>query len=404
MVHEASCMVSSALLAIGLVTAGVLVQAEDAPGARAPPVRADVLEVRREIAEQRQRWRPDRVAAPTERKFPLMKCQGWGGGFGRKQGKQGASRGAYHEHVAPDWRARTFHELSRRYGSDKVLLPSYDADPALPTRHNYAPVYERALGGLRGAAEVRVLEIGVFCGSSALLWRDFFGPGSAVFGADVFATNETAIFEGKQPRGVFLTRASQTDAARIGAVAGAVEPHVVVEDGCHSNTCNTLALDAIWPALRGGALYAVEDLLPSERPSGRAHFLRGAAGLGRLSSTHGAEYANRRKCFDVGLAWWLLQLCDALDAPARATALEGVWQNGSSCLAHAEEVARGTRRMWVHPWHTLIVLEKAADGEERPAAGAQPGEPRCVRIPPPASSQLLAQASRRPALMLRHHH
>jgi hypothetical protein len=87
------------------------------PGSGARP---DLAELRREITDQRQRWRPSRLAAPSEPQFATMLCQGQGGGFGRKNGLEGISRGHYSEYPPADWRSRSFKEVGRQYGTDKA--------------------------------------------------------------------------------------------------------------------------------------------------------------------------------------------------------------------------------------------------------------------------------------------
>ena len=50
---------------------------------------------------------------------------------------------------------------------------------------SYLPAYEQHFAHLRGAPEVRVLELGVQSGGSLRMWLEYFGPTSSVAGADV---------------------------------------------------------------------------------------------------------------------------------------------------------------------------------------------------------------------------
>jgi hypothetical protein len=50
--------------------------------------------------------------------------------------------------------------------------------------HHYFEIYDRHFARYRGRSP-RVLEIGVSQGGSLQMWRDYFGPGTRLFGVDI---------------------------------------------------------------------------------------------------------------------------------------------------------------------------------------------------------------------------
>jgi hypothetical protein len=110
---------------------------------------------------------------------------------------------------------------------------------------------------------MRVYEIGVgghdsnAAGGSLPLWRDYF-PRSTIVGLDINAKNVQF-----GPR-VHFARADQNspnDLERVVAKHGA--PNIVIDDGSHIGEHIRTSFDVLWPALRPGGWYVVEDLATS---------------------------------------------------------------------------------------------------------------------------------------------
>lgn len=146
--------------------------------------------------------------------------------------------------------------LARAHGTDKS---SY--------RHGFADIYERYLSPLRDHV-VTVLEIGVYEGASLRMWRDYF-PAGRIVGVDVREDAEQhreeriRIHVGDQSDPDFLTRLAHTD--------GPFD--VVVDDGGHRAEQQLASITTLWPHLRPGGIYAVEDVQTSylERWGGGWH-------------------------------------------------------------------------------------------------------------------------------------
>lgn len=158
----------------------------------------------------------------------------------------------------------TFRELFAKYPTDK------------DTDHSYAQPYEELFTPLRHRVKA-ILELGIDRGGSLLAWRDYF-PQAQIYGADILDCRHL-----DEPR----IRTFQAD-LRIGVeVAGRVlsqlKPHeldIVIDDGPHSLVQQFGCLFLLWPHLKPGGLYIVEDAIQMWE---YAH-LKGAIPLGFLGN------------------------------------------------------------------------------------------------------------------------
>lgn len=145
--------------------------------------------------------------------------------------------------------------LALRYGSDKW-----------GQTHWFTPHYERHFAPLRNAP-VRVLEIGVggyadaaSGGGSLKMWRRYFHRGT-VFGLDYF--DKSAL---NGPR-LQILRGDQNDPAGLDALAREHGPFdIIIDDGSHINEHVRTSFTALFPHLRPGGFYVIEDLWTSYLP------------------------------------------------------------------------------------------------------------------------------------------
>lgn len=129
--------------------------------------------------------------------------------------------------------------LFTKYGSDK------------DTHHSYGDFYDEILAPYRETATA-VLEIGILGGGSLRAWRDWFAA-AWVYGvdhhADLVDEHRVASF-----------RADSTDPGQMAAVAPGVEFDVVVDDGCHWFPEQRATWENLWPRVKPGGVYVVEDV------------------------------------------------------------------------------------------------------------------------------------------------
>lgn len=133
--------------------------------------------------------------------------------------------------------------------------------PSVKWNH-YFEIYERYLEKFRGKP-ARYLEIGVFGGGSLDLMRKYLGEQAAIFGIDIdpqcarYEAHGHRIFIGDQANQGFLKQ----------CVKEAGELDIVVDDGGHTPTQQIISFIELFPALRNGGVYIVEDLHATFWPS-----------------------------------------------------------------------------------------------------------------------------------------
>jgi len=112
--------------------------------------------------------------------------------------------------------------------------------------------YERFLGDRQ--RPVTLLELGVLDGESLLLWRSFF-PRSTLVGFDrqlpkhCVPTSNVTLYRGEQDDVEWL--------AHIGKNSGPFD--IIVDDCSHFGELSKISFWALWPYLKAGGLYVVED-------------------------------------------------------------------------------------------------------------------------------------------------
>ena len=137
-------------------------------------------------------------------------------------------------------------EIFCRHGTDKG------------TWHRYYVPYSRLLERYRALAPARLIEIGIHSGSSLRAWLEIF-PKLQLSAVDVDPkTRENA------PEGCTVYIGDQGDESFLDAVIAAEDPwDVVIDDGSHRIDHQKDTFDKLWPRVRPGGLYVIEDLQSS---------------------------------------------------------------------------------------------------------------------------------------------
>jgi len=119
---------------------------------------------------------------------------------------------------------------------------------------HYLAVYDRAFAPYRDKSPT-MLEIGVSLGGSLEMWRSYFGPAATIFGIDI---DPECANRFEPPNQVRI--GSQADAdflQRVVAEMGA--PDIILDDGSHVSQHQVASFRALWPVLKAGGLYVIED-------------------------------------------------------------------------------------------------------------------------------------------------
>lgn len=118
--------------------------------------------------------------------------------------------------------------------------------------HNYLNKYDFFLKGFKDEP-VHVLELGVFNGSSLRMWEEYFTK-AQIYGVDI--EESCRRYEGGR-RHVIIQDLGEE---RLLEQLSAAEPSVIIDDASHYTSHQIKALYHLFPALRAGGVYIVEDL------------------------------------------------------------------------------------------------------------------------------------------------
>lgn len=141
-------------------------------------------------------------------------------------------------------------ELFDQYGSDKGNLGHC---------HQYSFHYERLIP----RSTKKLVEIGIgshlnFNGSfgSIRAWLDWLEDGD-VYGFDIVPPPEE-LLERDRFHFVLGDQGSVDDLRNLAEQIGEVD--VIIDDGSHLSEHQLLALDALWPCVKEGGIYVIEDI------------------------------------------------------------------------------------------------------------------------------------------------
>lgn len=138
--------------------------------------------------------------------------------------------------------------IAIRMGTDKASSHPTGA-------HNYCGHYDEFFTPLRHQP-IKLLEIGVGGGESIRTWLEYF-PQADVYGVD----NNPDAFKGPLDRYVFVLGDQTSTAfwARFTADYG-TDWDVIIDDGGHFSGGIITSFEALWPHVKSGGIYAIEDL------------------------------------------------------------------------------------------------------------------------------------------------
>jgi SAM-dependent methyltransferase len=120
----------------------------------------------------------------------------------------------------------------------------------------YLEKYDEAFGHLR-EKEIRLLELGVYEGSSLLMWRDYFEQGQ-IAGLDI---NEVTVNDSTGRISIF--RGQQQDREVLDRIASEVAPEgfdIIIDDAAHVGELARASFWHLFPRhLKSGGIYVIED-------------------------------------------------------------------------------------------------------------------------------------------------
>jgi SAM-dependent methyltransferase len=146
---------------------------------------------------------------------------------------------------------------SPRHGRNNPLRSYFESNRGrlIHKWDHYFDIYHRHLSQFR-RQEVTVLEIGVFHGGSLQMWKKYFGRKARIIGLDVDERTRSLA----EPR-IDIVIGDQGDRAflhKMGAQFGPFD--IVIDDGGHTMKQQIRSFEELWPAVKDGGVYVVEDL------------------------------------------------------------------------------------------------------------------------------------------------
>lgn len=120
--------------------------------------------------------------------------------------------------------------------------------------HNYSPYYEMMFAPYKDKP-ISLLEIGVWEGASCRAWKDYF-PKANIFGVDLEYKPQY------NEQRIFMIKADQSNQEDLDRLAE-VPYDIIVEDGSHRGEDQLKSFETLFPSLKAGGLYVLEDLLCS---------------------------------------------------------------------------------------------------------------------------------------------
>lgn len=121
----------------------------------------------------------------------------------------------------------------------------------------YLPEYERLFRSLR-QAPVAFLEVGVQNGGSLEIWEKYFPNASSIVGCDINPDCEKIAHDSEKIRLVIGDIKQPRTLEKLFSIAA--EFDIVIDDGSHTSSDIVATFCNLFPHLKHGGLYVVEDL------------------------------------------------------------------------------------------------------------------------------------------------
>jgi hypothetical protein len=120
--------------------------------------------------------------------------------------------------------------------------------------HHYTRLYEFYFNGFSPVRNGSLLELGVKQGASMAMWRDWL-PGWTIQGIDNGAEGEPVLMPGTR-----LGIGDQSDPDFLNGIAATSGPFdIIIDDASHLSSLSIASFTILWPHLKPGGWYVVED-------------------------------------------------------------------------------------------------------------------------------------------------
>ena len=136
--------------------------------------------------------------------------------------------------------------LANKYKSDKGTQ--------FGAAHSFTEIYDTYFNSISHLT-LNVLEIGVLDGSSLNMWYDYF-PNSYIYGVDI---NDKSLYENDRISCGILDQSNESHLIHFNENFN-IEFDIIIDDGSHHMLDQQLTFGYLFPLLKSGGLYIIEDL------------------------------------------------------------------------------------------------------------------------------------------------
>lgn len=137
---------------------------------------------------------------------------------------------------------KSLDQIALKFGTDKSSF-----------FHNYTRLYELYFEGIR-YEKLKIFEIGIQDGFSLKTWEEYF-PNAEIIGIDIVNLKHL------EKERVHVEQGDQTDPIFLKKINDKYGPFdIIIDDGSHHNDDMKASFECLFPMLKDGGLYIVEDL------------------------------------------------------------------------------------------------------------------------------------------------
>ena len=140
------------------------------------------------------------------------------------------------------------------------MIKSFKKFKSDKIQHGYVEIYSNYLSNLKNK-KLKILEIGVADGKSILSWSDYFKK-SLIIGIDIKKLNLEKLKLNK--KNIHIHQGSQSDSLFLTSLIKKYKSFdIIIDDGSHIPYDVKKSFNFLFPALKNGGFYFVEDLQTS---------------------------------------------------------------------------------------------------------------------------------------------
>lgn len=122
------------------------------------------------------------------------------------------------------------------------------------SNHSYIPIYEELMQPMLKMDQPKLMEIGVAAGLSLSMWREFLGDKATIVGCDISGEWLPDKYNFDFFKGWSQHPTTRRQLEKYGQF------DFIIDDGDHNGNTQVATWYNIWPLLKEGGIYVVEDV------------------------------------------------------------------------------------------------------------------------------------------------